>query len=113
MIINGTKLSMVRGDTESITVTIRDTSGEITPLVSGDTIYFTLKKNAKNELKLIQKVITTFIDGSASIVISHDDTRNLLFGDYMYDVQVTYENGTVKTILGPDIFTILEEVTYE
>lgn len=113
MIINGTKLSMIRGDTESITISIKDTEGELIPLVIGDTVYFTMKKNMNNETKVIQKVITSFTDGSAIIDLLHDDTKNISFGEYYYDVQVTYENGTVRTVLGPDTFTILGEVTYE
>lgn len=40
MTITGTKLSMVRGDSESITVT------SSRPFTAGDTVYFTVRESA-------------------------------------------------------------------
>ena len=50
---------------------------------------------------------------SGEIKISPDDTKNLDYGQYFYDVQVTMANGDVATVIPPTAFNILEEVNFE
>lgn len=111
MIIDGTNLSMIRGDSESITVKIREPNGEQIPLVDGDTIYFTMKVNAASEQKILQKIITVFDDGEAVIEIDPSDTKNLPVRSYRYDIQWVTSLGRVSTIVPPAVFTLLQEVT--
>lgn len=110
MIVAGTNLSMTRGDTERITVRICR-SKVIVPLVAGDKVYFTVKKSINDTEKLFQKVITEFVDGIAIIDITHDDTVNAEFGEHVYDIQITYVSGAIKTVVKPAKFMILPEVT--
>lgn len=113
MKIQGTNISMTRGDSEAIKVTVQDTLGNVIPLVTGDTIYFTVRKNMLNTTKIIEKIITEFDDGEALITINPQDTNNLSFTYYVYDIQLTRENGMVKTIIPPSQFRITGEVTYD
>ena len=113
MKIQGTNISMTRGDSEVIKVTVKDTSGNVVPLVTGDTIYFTVRENILNKTKIIEKIITEFDNGEALITINPQDTNDLSFAYYVYDIQLTRENGMVKTIIPPSKFTIDPEVTYE
>ncbi len=105
MIINGTKMSMVRGDSESITV--RCSQG----FANGDQIIFTMREDVDSPIAL-QKTVTEFPGGEAVIAIDHEDTAPLDFGDYVYDVQWTRADGTVTTIVEKSRFTLREEVTY-
>lgn len=113
MKVSGNNISMIRGDSETITVTCKDLTDSIIPLETGDTIYFTIKDNVNTEVKILQKVITVFTDGIAIIEILPADTKPLKYKDYLYDVQLTRENHTVTTIIKPSKFTIEGEVTYE
>lgn len=113
MKIEGTNLSMVRGDTEVIQVKCKDQNGNDVPFVTGDTLYFTVKVSAKTEDKMLQKVITEFENGIALIPINPEDTKSLAIKDYVYDIQLNRANGDVKTIIKKSIFTLEEEVTYE
>lgn len=113
MQIQGTNISMIRGDTESITVSINDTEGNKIPLVDGDTIYLTVKQSITTEEKVLQKVIQEFEDGEAIIEITPDNTKTLQFKNYIYDIQLSRADGTVSTIIPPSSFTIRGEVTYE
>ena len=101
MKIQGTNISMTRGDSEAIKVTVKDTLGNVIPLVTGDTIYFTARESMLTQQRLIEKIITEFDDGKALININPQDTNNLQFTSYVYDIQLTKENGTVKTIIPP------------
>ncbi|MDF2841757.1 MAG: ArtI [Herbinix sp.] len=113
MKIVGTNMHMSRGDSESIAVMFRDSDGNHIPLVTGDTIYFTVKKSILDTEKKLQKIITTFIDGKAIVQIDPIDTKNLPYGKYVYDVQLTKSSGNVTTLITPSDFVICGEVTYE
>ena len=112
MKIRGTNISMTRGDSEAIKVTVKDTLGNVIPLVSGDTIHFTVREHIRSKTKIIEKIITEFNDGEALITINPEDTSNLRFTSYVYDIQLTKENGSVKTIITPSELLITGEVTY-
>ena len=105
MTVNGTKLAMVRGDSESITVQCS------VPFASGDAVYFTVRQTVEDPI-VLQKIITEFDTGKAIIVINPSDTEPLDFDDYVYDIQLTRADGTVTTLIEPDRFRIKEEVTY-
>lgn len=113
MIIQNTAISMIRGDSESITVQCFDSDGNIIPLDSGDKIYFTVKQNVTSDTKAFQKIITTFTEGKALIDILPSDTKALKFGQYKYDVQLTRADNSVVTIIPPSQFNLLEEVTWD
>ena len=113
MIIYGTNLSMTRGDSQSIIVSVIDKDGNKVPLITGDVIYLTVKRRVNTEEKVLQKVITQFEDGNATIEITPDDTKDIPFKTYVYDIQLNRVDGTVSTIIPPSKFTIGGEVTYE
>jgi hypothetical protein len=113
MEIQGYNISMIRGDTETIKISCKDTKGVGVPLEDGDTLYFTVKASVATEKKEMQKVITEFTEGIAYINITPDDTKSMGFRNHYYDIQLTRADGTVKTIIPPSIFTVKGEVTYE
>jgi len=113
MKIDGTDITMTRGDTGTMRVTCFK-SGVALPFEEGDTVYFTVKTSPSVEQKLIQKVIRDFVDGSAYIHILPEDTKELRFRRvHAYDIQLTLADGSVHTIVGPSKFIVTEEVTYE
>ena len=112
MTIYGANISMVHGDTEAMTVSCTE-DGVTRPFVTGDTVYFTVKKATNSTEKTLQKVITSFTNGKALIDILPADTQSLDTKTYVYDIQIVFANGTKKTVLGPATFELTEEVTSE
>ena len=104
----GNNIKMTRGDSEAITV-----SCEQQPFVEGDKITITVRKSKKDTTKVMQKDVTEFVEGKALISIEPSDTSSLAFGDYIYDIQITRADGTVKTIIKPATFTVELEVSYD
>lgn len=113
MKIDGTNISIIRGDSEVIKVSCRDESGVDFHFAEGDIVYFTVKRSTNTEEKILQKIVTEFTEGVALITIFPEDTRELKTGIYYYDIQLNRANGQVKTIIPPSKFTINAEVTYE
>lgn len=100
---------LTRGDTARLTVDITNITSE-QPYIIGDkdVLTLSLKKNINDTEPTLQKVIT----GSSIFHIEPDDTKNLSFGKYKYDVQLTTESGDVYTVIEPSVFELMQEVTY-
>lgn len=109
MIITGTSIFMTRGDNEVLTVSCPDK-----PFTNGDVVELTVRMSAGYGPSLIHKVVTDFTDdGEALVTFEPKDTSSLQFGTYSFDVQVTYADIGVKTIVKPSDFTLGKENTYE
>ena len=109
MKIEGTRIYMTRGDSETLTVKCATL-----PFESGDELTLTVRPTVYADVAL-QKVVTEFEeDGSAVFEIAPEDTEGLKFGGYIYDVQVVRADGTVTTLIKPkqNNFILCEEVTY-
>lgn len=110
-------IKMTRGDSETITISCREVSlqsGERSeiPFENGDQIAFTVRKTAVSKEKLIEKIVTEFEEGKAVIEIASEDTAEMKFGSYLYDIQLKRANGTITTLIGPAAFGIGEEVSW-
>lgn len=114
MTITGTNISMVRGDSEALTIILREEDGVTqVDFETGDTVYFTMREALGDTATILQKVVVGFLDGEAVIEIEPADTSTLFFKTYVYDIQWTRADGQIKTIVPASDFTILAEVTYD
>lgn len=111
MRVDGTDLFMIRGDSESITVTVKENS-KIYQFKEGDIVYFTVKNNPYTEDIILQKIIAVFDNNEARIEINPEDTKKLNFKQYVYDIQLT-SGGRVTTVVPCSKFTLNVEVTYD
>lgn len=102
-------IRLTRGDTARLTVKIlNDLDGNEYEPSETDVLRLTIKRTVKDLEPLVQKVIT----GSSQFYIVPDDTKDLSFGKYQYDVELTTASGDVYTVIEPSTFEILKEVTY-
>ena len=106
--ISGTTITLTRGDTLRIKVDITEKDGS-TPYVpsSGDKIRFAMKSKYSDQVPLLIKDIP--ID-TMELVLDPEDTKKLEFGKYVYDIQLTKEDGQVDTFITKSIIKITEEV---
>lgn len=111
MWINGQHITMIRGDSE--TLSINCTRNGEPYMEVGDTVYLTVKKNGRTEKKLFQKTVIVSDRDRVIISIDPEDTKSLEYAKYKYDIQLTKEDGTVKTIVPSSYFEVKEEITYE
>lgn len=99
------KISLTRGDTLRLAIDIYNGDDIYTPS-EGDSIRFAMKRSYGSNVVLIHKDIS--ID-TMILTISPNDTKQLAFGIYFYDIEITFENGDVDTFIS-GIFEILPEV---
>jgi len=112
--ISGTTIRLTRGDTFYCLVGITKNEQPYTP-TEGDEVRFALKHKTMTASKkeftdrspLIKKGIP--ID-TMVLHLEPKDTKKLPFGEYVYDVQITFENGDVNTFIKEATFVIMPEV---
>ena len=106
-ILDSNHMRIVQGDTAIFDLNISDYN-----FVEGDVVYFTVKKSIKDKEYTLQKVVTEFNKNTAKFKLSKEDT-NIRAGNYIYDIQVSLQDGRVDTIVLPSKFEVLEGVTNE
>lgn len=98
---------LTRGDTFKAHLTINYPDGSVYTPKEGDSIRFALKENIEDEECLILRDIP--ID-TMLLVLYPEDTKELEFGTYVYDIQLTKANGDVDTFITASKFKITAEV---
>ena len=119
MIVSGIDIGMTRGDTESLDVRMVDrTTGQGIGFEQGDVAVMTVRKSRKQDAAILFSIeATEYNDDTATFDIEPELTEHKKAGDYVYDVQVTFANGEVKTIVGGGakdaVFHLWQDSTYE
>lgn len=109
LIINGTTITLTRGDSANILLDLRyKNNGESYTPEEGDSIRFAMKKTYSDLLPSL--ILINIPIDSLVLHISPEDTKDLAYGDYKYEIQLTKANGDVDTFIDRAVFTITEEV---
>lgn len=102
-------IRLTRGDTARLEITIENSlDGSEYLMDPDDVLIFTIKKSVKDSESLVKKESR----GNNAFHIEPNDTSELSFRKYFYDVQLTRANGDVYTVIVPTTFEIMKEVTY-
>lgn len=104
--IEENNIYLTRGDTAILRVIITDATGEPYTMLPEDRLIFTVRKLADIGSPLIDKTVAGNV-----ITISTDDTKDLTFGKYKFDIYL-YNSNTQKldTFIAEKIFELGEEV---
>lgn len=100
-------ISITRGDSAIFALKIEKADGEPYKIGEGDTVIFTVKKSTFDKDIITQKTVVNGV-----ITINPDDTKDLEYGTYYYDVELTRADGFVSTVISPHKFIVEQEVTY-
>lgn len=102
-------IQLTRGDTARLSVSIlNDLTNSEYIIGEKDTLRLTVKKSVNDVTPVFQKVVK----GSNQFYIEPSDTKDISFGRYLYDVELTTASEDVYTVIVPTTFEILKEVTY-
>ena len=109
------RISITRGDSAQITLTIRDrVTGR--PFVPGtdDPLTFTVKRELSDEVPVVVKTLDNGIirqETDCLLFLLPEDTASLPFGTYRYDVELVLASGYTDTVIPPSPFIGTGEVT--
>lgn len=107
LVKDNNNITLTRGDTFIAKVNVWTKDDDPFELSVGDEIRFALKADYDDEEVLIYKSIPI---NTMILRLDPEDTKDLEFGTYVYDIQVTFANGIVDTVIAKRQFTIAEEV---
>ena len=105
--VRGTKITFNRGDDIFIKVDIYDSEGQTYTLREGDKLFYSVKKKETDENYAIAP---RELDRDV-MHIAPEDTYDLAFGDYVYDVHMVTAEGRSSTIIKPSILTLEPAIT--
>ena len=105
--VNKNTIYLTRGDTFKAHLSINYPDGSVYTPKEGDSIRFALKENIEDEECLIWRDIP--ID-TMLLVLYPGDTKELEFGTYVYDIQLTKANGDVDTFITASKLKLTAEV---
>ena len=111
--VSGNTITMTRGDTLRLKIGISVDDTEYVP-TNEDVVRFALKHEtmnaAKTEFTDSEPLITKTIPNNTQILeLEPTDTKSLGFGKYVYDIQITFADGTVSTFIS-DTLKLTKEV---
>lgn len=105
--VKGTTITLTRGDSFAADISIYQPNGDPYIPSEGDSVRFAMKRNVKEEKVLILKDIPI---ETMRLVLDPEDTKNLEFGNYIYDIQLTKSTGEVDTFITKSTLVLTEEV---
>lgn len=112
--IDGNAITLTRGDTLLLKVTITRDGEEYTP-TSSDKVRFALKhkelKDDKSDFVDDEPLILKDIPTDTMLLqLDPEDTKDKAFGRYVYDIEITLPDGYVDTFITKAPFKLTEEV---
>ena len=112
--IKGTTITLTRGDTFITNITLKRDGSTYTP-VNGDRIRFAMKSPEMNARKTAWTDDTVLVEkaipyNTMQLKLDPEDTKELDFGQYRYDIEITFANGDVDTFIENAVFILNPEV---
>lgn len=112
--INGTTITMTRGDTLVVEVGIMRGNEAYVPQ-EGDTVRFAMKNKSMNLYKTEYSdpeplLVVNIPTDTLVLVIESDATKPFGFGEYVYDIQLTHNDGAVDTFIAEAALILTPEV---
>lgn len=111
--IEGTTITLTCGDSAKLAVHAKYKTGEDYAFQAGDKLIFTVKATNKKEdvtplvikeTEISEPTLTGYIE------LEPEDTKDLEFKKYYYDIQLIKSDGWVDTIIANAIFKVGVEI---
>ena len=102
-------ITLTRGDYAELDVSLYNQDETPHILTEGETLTLSVKRKTTDLTPIFQKVLK---QGDEPVfVFLPEDTKDLAFGTYRYDIEFNTADGKPDTIIKPHDFIVDEEVT--
>lgn len=103
-------IQMIRGTTKVFNISVTDANGSPYILGSGEFLLFGVKAKPEDSGYVVLKAVSSGSDGVYTVNLAPDDTNNLPYNRYVYDVGLQSGND-YHNIIPTSGFAILPNVT--
>ena len=107
--IKKTTITLTRGDTLKAQISITDPDGNPYVMQEGDVVRFAAKKHYTDPDEEVQ-ILKEIPSDTLILTLEPEDTKDLDFGEYVYDIQLITAAGEVDTFITKSTLIISEEV---
>ena len=107
--VKKTMITLTRGDTFKAQISITDPDGNPYIPQIGDSVRFAMKKDYDDpdaEVLIVKDIPTD----SLVLTLDPEDTKDLPFGNYVYDIQLNTASGEIDTFITKATLVLTEEV---
>lgn len=101
--VDNDRITLTRGDTLPIDLTLCYRDGSEYVYESGDTIRFAISEGYESELNYHLIYEQEFSAETLSFVMPAEETKKLRYKTYNYDIQLTLANGYVDTVVSSQL----------
>lgn len=106
IVLKNNEIRLTRGDTARLTVNLADDEKQPYIMQNEDKLTLAIKLTTRAKECLLKKTIK----GNNVFHIEPSDTKDFVFGRYVYDVQIDTANGDSYTVIPFSCFEIMDEV---
>ena len=103
-------LEIVRGTTNTFNIAVTDADGNPYTLESGEVLVFGIKDKPYRDEAVVVKKVTSGTDGVYAVTLHVEDTINLKYGEWFYDVGIRSGND-YHSVIEPSLFKIKANAT--
>lgn len=99
--ISNNKITIYKGDSGSFAAGAYDETGTPYEMKAGDSLTFKVRADKDSEPIFTKPV------SEGNVTITPEDTADMDYGEYIYDLVLTTEQGTVDTVIGRELFEVI------
>jgi len=107
--VSGNTIELTRGDSFSAEIKLYQGQHEYTP-DDGDVIRFAVKSSDMLTSESEPLILKEIDHETMTLELEPADTKGLAFKEYVYDIEITFDDGTVDTFITASPFIITTEV---
>ena len=107
-------ITIHRGTNKELIISLCDDAENEYKLSDTESLIFGVKDNVKNDYifsKVIQKDSFNATQGGYLLELKPEDTQNMAFGDYVYDIGLQKDNGEFHIVVPCNAFVVADTVT--
>lgn len=103
-------IEIIRGTTNKVVVHLKDSNGNPYTPASGEKLVFGIKKKPHHEECVLKKVLSGGTNSYFTFQFDPEETENLEYGKYFYDVGLRSGNA-YYSVIPPSVFNIVANIT--
>lgn len=96
--INRKTITMTRGDSAELQLSLKKNGSDFFPS-EGDVIVFRMSKSYESLVSYQLLIEKTIPNETLVLTLDPEDTDEVPYGSYNYDIELTYEDGSVDTFV--------------